>query len=82
MRYIVTGGTGLVGAYVVRDLLKAGHDVTIFDLNPNLEFLEDVLGEPPRDLQIVAGDVRVLPLMLRTFRESEPHRVVHLASTL
>ena len=82
MHYVVTGGTGFVGAYVVRDLLQAGHDVTVFDLTPNLEFLEDVLGEPPRDLRIVSGDVRDLPLLLRTFREAGPERVVHLASTL
>ena len=82
MRYVVTGGTGFVGAHVVRDLVKAGHDITIFDLSPNLEFLEDVLGEPPRELRIVPGDVRDLLLLLRTFREAKAERVVHLASTL
>ena len=82
MRYVVTGGTGFVGAYVVRDLLKAGHDVTVYDLAPNPGFLEDVLGEPPHDVRIVSGDVRDLPLLLRIFREAQPERVVHLASTL
>ena len=82
MNYFVSGGTGFVGAYVVRDLLRAGHDVTVYDLAPNLDFLGDVLGEPPRDVRVVAGDVRDMPLLLRTMREAEPRRVVHLASTL
>lgn len=82
MRYAVTGGTGFVGAYAVRDLLRAGHDVTVYDLAPNRAFLEEVLGEPTGGVRLVAGDVRDMPLLLRTFREAAPERVVHLASTL
>ena len=83
MRYLVTGGTGFIGAYATRALLEAGHQVTVFDLMPNREFLTDVLGAPPGDdVRVVSGDVTDMPLILRTMHEAQAERVVHLAATL
>ncbi len=36
MRILVTGGTGFVGAHLVRRLLSRGHQVTALDKNPGL----------------------------------------------
>lgn len=36
MRILVTGGTGFVGAHLVRRLLSRGHDVTTLDRSPGL----------------------------------------------
>jgi UDP-glucose 4-epimerase len=83
MQYLVTGGTGFVGAYVVRDLARAGHDVMVFDLAPNEEFMHDVLSQAERQhIRLTSGDVTDLPLILRTVKDVRPERIVHLAATL
>jgi nucleoside-diphosphate-sugar epimerase len=83
MNYFVTGGTGFVGAYAVKALLEAGHQVTVFDLMLNRDYLTDVLGALPGDaVRFVSGDVTDLPLLLRAMREAQAQRMVHLAATL
>ena len=83
MHYLVSGGTGFVGAYVVRDLARQGHEVVVFDLALNREYLQDVLSaEELRRVQLVSGDVTELPAVLRTVQDATPKRIVHLAATL
>lgn len=83
MRYLVTGGTGFIGAYAVRNLLEAGHDVTVIDLVPNADFLAHVLGPSQADaVELIGADVTDLPMMLRHIKDSGAERVVHLAATL
>ena len=31
MRILVVGGAGYIGSHTVRDLLRAGHEVSVFD---------------------------------------------------
>jgi UDP-glucose 4-epimerase len=85
MRYLVTGGTGFVGAYVVAQLLDAGHAVTLYDIAPNLEHLSAVCGEDRVSgdaVRVVVGDVTDPFALLRTMTECGAERVVHLAAIL
>lgn len=75
----VTGGTGLVGAWLVRRLVDAGADVVclVRDWVPQSELhAGDLLDR----LRVVRGDVRDQALLERILGEYEVDTVIHLAA--
>lgn len=81
MSYLITGGSGCVGSYLIRDLLALGKKVVNYDFNPQQHILRQVVApEALSALISVTGDVTDLPHLLRTIKEHEVERVIHLAS--
>jgi len=76
MSFLVTGGTGFIGSYVVRCLLQHGERVVCFDRAPDPEVVS--LFSP--EVAVIAGDVGDRQQVSAVF-EGHPHidRVVHLA---
>ena len=84
MRYLVTGGTGLIGSRVVRDLVRDGERVVVYDWLPNRSSLARVMSEEEIDgaVTIVQGDVADSTHLFRTIQENGVERIIHLASLL
>jgi CDP-glucose 4,6-dehydratase len=75
----VTGGTGLVGGWLVRRLVAFQADVTclVRDSVPQSEFVRSGLAE---QVKVVSGDVRDQQLLERVLGEYEIDTVMHLAA--
>ena len=75
----VTGGTGLVGGWLVRRLLEAGADVVclVRDWVPQSDLIQNRLLER---VKTVRGDVRDQALLERVLGEYEIDTVIHLAA--
>ena len=84
MAYLVTGGTGLIGSRIVRDLVREGEKVVVYDWLPARSSLERVLGEEEIGsmIEIVQGDVTDLSHLSRTIEENDVATVIHTASLL
>jgi CDP-glucose 4,6-dehydratase len=76
---LVTGATGLVGAWLVRRLVEAGADVVclVRDWVPQSEL---VRSRHLERVKVVRGDVRDQALLERVLGEYEIQTVIHLAA--
>lgn len=75
---LVTGGNGFIGRYVVEELQKRGHDVSVLDRhNDHLHYCE---GEPKLPHELYFGDIKDATLV--TDAVSHVDGVIHLAGVL
>lgn len=78
---LITGGTGFIGAYTARELLReTGAEVVAFDLNTDPTTLER-LGVADQ-VERHRGDVTDAASVFRAVRETGATRIVHLAALL
>lgn len=83
MTHLVTGGAGLIGSRIARDIIKEGEQVVVYDLFPEGSFLERLLNEEEKSrVKIVQGDVTDLPHLIRTVKENNAEVIFHMAALL
>jgi UDP-glucose 4-epimerase len=78
---LVTGGTGLVGAYAVGMLLDRGERPVVFDVALN-ERLLSAVGVDSTKVTLVRGDMLDLPALISAIRDNDCDRIIHLAAFL
>jgi UDP-glucose 4-epimerase len=78
---LVTGGTGLVGAYAVGMLLERGERPVVFDIALN-ERLLNAVGVDVSKVTMIRGDMMDLPALISAIRENQVDRIIHLAAFL
>src|SRR5207253_8291602 len=79
MNILITGA-GLIGSHCARQAVDASHKVVLFDLSPNRDYLQKVVGKDRAD--VVAADMRDLPALLSAMERYSIDTVVHTAGLI
>jgi len=83
MRYLITGGTGFIGAHLTRLLVQEGKEVVTYNRDPRQEILDHLIGkEQLTSVRIIRGDITDLAHLIRTAQEFNVTTIVHLAAML
>lgn len=81
MKCLVTGGAGFIGSHVSRRLLRAGHDVLVYDkltYAAQRRTLEDL--ETQSGFSFLQADVAEANAVRRAFADFQPDTILHLAA--
>ncbi len=79
MAILITGGTGFIGAEVVRQLVAEGeHQVTVFNVSGSHWRLADLAGK----VEFVRGDLGNFSHLLETVKNCRPDAIYHLGAML
>jgi nucleoside-diphosphate-sugar epimerase len=79
MSVLVTGGTGFIGAQVVRNLLEKGEGrPVVFDINPSTKLLDDVKDQ----VEVVRGDLGNFSHVLNVVKTFRPRLIYHIGGML
>lgn len=80
-RFLVTGAMGCIGAWTVRALVRAGADVTAFDLGSDARRLRLIMTADDLDrVRFEIGDVTDLGAIERVLDDQGITNVIHLAA--
>jgi nucleoside-diphosphate-sugar epimerase len=78
MRILITGA-GLIGTHTAKELFDRGDEVAFFDVAPKPDYIRRVVG---RDLTVIRGDIRDVPVLVDAFYRVKPDCVIHLAASV
>jgi len=79
MNILITGA-GLIGSNAARHAVDAGHQVVLFDLSPNRDYIEKIVGKEAAN--VVAADMRDLPALLSAMEKFNVDTIVHTAGLI
>jgi UDP-glucose 4-epimerase len=78
MSYLLTGATGLIGHYLIRELLKKEDvdNIVVYDLYPNIELIDDILSS----VTVIQADILDKEKLLSTVKKYQPKYIIHGAA--
>jgi UDP-glucose 4-epimerase len=79
MNLLITGA-GLIGSNAARHAVDAGHRVVLYDLSPNRDYIDKVVGE--NRAEVVTADMRDLPALLSTLEKFNIDTMVSTAGLI
>lgn len=81
-RVLVTGGSGFIGTWVLRELLDCGASPVVVDLQPARDRWNELLGNRAGDVVWSNASLLDRDSLLATIKDQDITRVIHLAALL